>query len=107
MVDHAQPILDRVGGASAHAARQTPKSLERIFGWALQEALLFPVVALFAIALLGNLPRELFQDGWLVILGGREIVAHGLPSHDTLAIWTHGRVWVDQDRKSTRLNSSH
>jgi len=96
MVDHAQPILDRVGGASAHAARQTPKSLERIFGWALQEALLFPVVALFAIALLGNLPRELFQDGWLVILGGREIVAHGLPSHDTLAIWTHGRVWVDQ-----------
>src|SRR5207247_1325754 len=35
-------------------------------------------------------------DTWLVVLGGREIVAHGLPSHDTLAIWTHGREWVDQ-----------
>jgi hypothetical protein len=96
MVDHVQPIVDRVGVASARPARTAPGSLERVFAWASQEALLFPVVALFVIALVGNLPRELFQDGWLVILGGREIVQHGLPSHDTLAIWTDGRAWVDQ-----------
>jgi hypothetical protein len=54
------------------------------------------VVALFFIGVAGNLPRELFQDTWMVILGGREIVDHGLPSHDTLTVWTQGREWVDQ-----------
>jgi hypothetical protein len=35
-------------------------------------------------------------DSWLTLLAGREIVAHGLPSHDTLAILSDGRPWVDQ-----------
>src|SRR5207244_9008095 len=64
--------------------------------WTNKEAVLFPIVALFVIGLLGNMPGELLSDSWLVILGGREIVQHGLPHHDTLAIWTHGREWVDQ-----------
>jgi hypothetical protein len=96
MVEHVQPIVDRVGEASARRAGARRRPLERSLGWAGREALLFPVVALFLIALAGNLPRELFQDSWLTILGGREIVQHGLPSHDTLAIWTQGREWVDQ-----------
>ena len=94
MVEHVQPIVDRVGGVSTRQVRRRP--LERAFAWGAKDALLFPVVALFFIALAGNLPRELFQDSWLVILGGREVVQHGLPSHDTLAIWTQGREWVDQ-----------
>ena len=96
MVEHVQPIVDRVGEAPARREAADRRSLERTLGWAGREALLFPVVALFLIALAGNLPRELFQDSWLTILGGREIVQHGLPSHDTLAIWTQGREWVDQ-----------
>lgn len=35
-------------------------------------------------------------DSWLTLLGGRELVAHGLPHHDSLAIMSHGRRWVDQ-----------
>ena len=35
-------------------------------------------------------------DSWLTLLAGREIVAHGLPRHDTFAVMTHGREWVDQ-----------
>jgi hypothetical protein len=35
-------------------------------------------------------------DSWLTLLAGREIVAHGLPRHDTLAVMTHGRTWVDE-----------
>jgi hypothetical protein len=35
-------------------------------------------------------------DSWLTLLAGREIVRHGLPSHDTLAVMSHGRPWVDQ-----------
>jgi hypothetical protein len=27
---------------------------------------------------------------------GREVVQHGLPSHDVLTVWAHGRTWVDQ-----------
>ncbi len=96
MVEHVQPIVDRVGEAPARRAATSGRSLERSLAWVGREALLFPVVALFLIALAGNLPRELFQDSWLTILGGREVVQNGLPSHDTLAIWTQGREWVDQ-----------
>src|SRR5438445_4483469 len=96
MVDHVQPILDRVGALPARPAAARTGSLARLRAWASKETLLFPVVALFFIGVAGNLPSELFQDGWLVILGGREVVQHGLPSHDSLTIWTHGREWVDQ-----------
>src|SRR5688572_26980309 len=96
MVEHVQPSLDRAGGRSAREARPRRRPLERALLWASREALLFPMVALFYIGLVGNLPYELFQDTWMVILGGREVVEHGLPSHDTLTIWTQGREWIDQ-----------
>jgi hypothetical protein len=96
MVEHVQPSLDQAGGRSAREARPRRRSLERAWLWVSREALLFPMVALFYIGLAGNLPYELFQDTWMVILGGREVVEHGLPSHDTLTIWTQGREWIDQ-----------
>jgi hypothetical protein len=95
MVDHVQPIVDRVGALPA-LPETRDGSIARLRAWATREALVFPVVALFFIGIAGNLPSELFQDGWLVILGGREIVQHGLPTHDSLTIWTHGGEWVDQ-----------
>jgi hypothetical protein len=95
MVDHAQRAMDRLTApAGGREARTLP--LSRRLGWAFDEAVLFPIVALFIVGLLGNIPGELLSDSWLVVLGGREIVQHGLPHHDTLAIWTHGRAWVDQ-----------
>jgi hypothetical protein len=57
------------------------------------------VVMLFSAAvylLVANLPSGVQSDGWLALLAGREIVAHGLPSHDTLTVWAHGRQWIDQ-----------
>jgi hypothetical protein len=35
-------------------------------------------------------------DSWLTLLGGREVVAHGLPHHDSWAILSHGHQWIDQ-----------
>src|SRR3569623_3290150 len=35
-------------------------------------------------------------DGWYAFLGGDVVGQHGLPSHDTLTVWGHGRRWVDQ-----------
>src|SRR5262249_56251427 len=32
----------------------------------------------------------------MALLSGREIVQHGLPTHDALTVWAHGRRWIDQ-----------
>jgi hypothetical protein len=91
MVDHAEHMLD-------HAAERPARvlSIPRSLAWTNNEAVLFPIVGLFVLGLLGNMPGELLSDTWLVILGGREVVQHGLPHHDTLTLWSHGRTWVDQ-----------
>ena len=57
--------------------------------------LLVVAVALWCL-LLVFLPAEMSPDGWYAFLGGDVIVHHGLPSHDTLTVWGHGRRWVDQ-----------
>ena len=54
------------------------------------------VLGAFAVAMLVALRTGLAADGWLALLSGREIVRGGLPSHDTLTIWAHGRDWADQ-----------
>jgi hypothetical protein len=53
-------------------------------------------VAAFAIVLITNLRTALAADGWMALLSGRVVAQHGLPSHDTLTVWAHGRDWVDQ-----------
>lgn len=47
-----------------------------------------------AFALWGS--RALTTDGWLSLAAGREIVRHGLPSHDHWTVLAQGRSWVDQ-----------
>src|SRR5438477_13146609 len=54
------------------------------------------VVAAFAAVLIAHLRTALAADGWMALLSGRVVAQHGLPSHDTLTIWAHGRKWVDQ-----------
>jgi hypothetical protein len=54
------------------------------------------VLGAFAIAMLASLRGGLQADGWMALVSGREIAAHGLPSHETLTVWAHGRRWVDQ-----------
>lgn len=96
MVDHVQPVVDPVARPQPGRISAGAERVELALEWASTHAVLFPVAAFFLVGVTGNLPSELFQDGWLAILGGREIVAHGLPSHDALTIWTQGREWVDQ-----------
>jgi hypothetical protein len=93
VVDHVQPIVDQ---PARGLLVPRERALERFLAWACGHAVLFPIVALFVIGVAGNLPQELLQDTWLAVLGGREIVHHGLPSQDTLTIWAQGRDWVDQ-----------
>jgi hypothetical protein len=53
-------------------------------------------VAAFAVVMLLALRHGLVVDGWMALVSGREIAQHGLPSHDPLTVWAHGRRWVDQ-----------
>jgi hypothetical protein len=54
------------------------------------------VVAAFAVVLVTHLRTSLAADGWMALLSGREVAQQGVPSHDTLTVWAHGRSWVDQ-----------
>ena len=54
------------------------------------------VLSAFAIVTLVQLPAALVQDGWMALVSGRFVAHHGLPSHETLTVWAHGRRWTDQ-----------
>src|SRR5215213_2305070 len=58
----------------------------------------FPALVLAAmlVFLLRLTPHQLVADSWLALVAGREIVDNGLPAGDTLAVWTHGTTWIDQ-----------
>jgi hypothetical protein len=75
------------------AAKQTV--VGRVAGLLEEDGTVVVVVAAFAATLITHLRTALAADGWMALLSGR-VVAHGLPSHETLTIWAHGRDWVDQ-----------
>ena len=70
-------------------------ALARVAGMLEENGTVVVIVAAFAAVLITHLRTALAADGWMALLSGR-VVAHGLPSHDTLTIWAHGRTWVDQ-----------
>ncbi len=61
-----------------------------------QNGTLVLVVCASVYLFVSRLHNSLAADSWMVLLSGREIAQHGLPSHDSITIWAHGRPWVDQ-----------
>ena len=83
--------------APAHgktAEKQT--AVARVAGMLEENGTVVLIVAAFAAVLITHLRTALVTDGWMALLSGRVVAEHGLPSHDTLTIWAHGRTWVDQ-----------
>jgi hypothetical protein len=70
--------------------------LDRLAGMLRREGLLLGTVAMFVVFWSAAAPDAVVPDSWLTLLGGREVAGHGLPHHDTLAVISHGRQWVDQ-----------
>jgi hypothetical protein len=60
-----------------------------------QEGLLVGLVAVVTGISLARLAREVTQDTWLSLLGGRIIVHSGL-HHDSLTYFSKGMPWIDQ-----------
>jgi hypothetical protein len=81
-----------VAGTSAPAGRLHARGLALLE----RESGVVAVFALYVVVVLAALPQTLVQDSWLTLVSGREIAQHGLPSTDTLTVWSHGKPWVDQ-----------
>jgi hypothetical protein len=80
----------REGGASLRARAAA------VADWLGREAFLVVLFAIYVVGLTWSLPSHLASDTWMTFAFGREIVHHGLPHHDALTVWAHGRTWVDQ-----------
>jgi hypothetical protein len=61
-----------------------------------ENGLLIIVLGAFAVVFVLSLNKQLVVDGWMAIVSGRWIAQHGLPSHDTLTVLTHGHRWTDE-----------
>jgi len=61
-----------------------------------REGLLVLLVGGYAGLLFGLAGLLVSTDSWYALVGGRFIVRHGLPSHNTITLWAHGAKWVDQ-----------
>src|SRR5438876_2267287 len=60
------------------------------------EAFLIVLFAIYLVGITRSMPGQIASDTWMTLVYGREVAHHGLPHHDTLTIWAHGRTWVDQ-----------
>src|SRR5436190_14543198 len=60
------------------------------------EAFLIVLFAIYLVGVTRSLPTQIASDTWMTLAYGREVAHHGLPSHDTLTVWAHGRTWIDQ-----------
>jgi hypothetical protein len=70
--------------------------LSHLAAWISRECLLVIAVALVAALWSLDWTGLFAADSWLTLLGGREVVQHGIPRHDSLAVISHGREWIDQ-----------
>ncbi|MGH2862892.1 MAG: hypothetical protein ACRDLT_15510 [Solirubrobacteraceae bacterium] len=71
-------------------------SLTRLPDWLEARAMFVIAVSLVLVISLMGIPSHLSQDGWLGLIGGRVVAAHGIPTHDYFAHMTDGVRWVDQ-----------
>ena len=82
----------RIPAGAVNAERK----VGRLAGLLEEDGTVVLVVAAFAAVLITHLRTALAADGWMALLSGRVVAKHGLPSHDTLTVWAHGRSWIDQ-----------
>jgi hypothetical protein len=68
----------------------------RALDWLQARALFVTAVAAVIALSAAGIPNHLAQDGYLALVAGRIIAAHGIPHHDDLTVMAHGVRWIDQ-----------
>jgi hypothetical protein len=85
---HAEPV---------DAPDPTPGERGRFRRIVEEEYILVVLLAGFGLIFLLIFPPALVvNDSWLNLVSGREVVHHGLPSHDELTVYGLGARWTDQ-----------
>ncbi len=98
-VDHerTQAVLDTPGPMPATLIALPQAGLPRSYiRWLETHSLFIAGVAAVVVLSLAGVPAHLAQDGWLALVAGRIIAAHGIPQHDYLTVMAYGVHWVDQ-----------
>src|SRR5436853_2083825 len=91
------PVAPRAGrGFARPLDRFRHPALAAVVAWLEREAFLVVLLGIYLVGLGYDLPRQVVSDTWMTLTYGREVVQHGLPSHDALTVMAHGRTWVDQ-----------
>jgi len=80
-----------VGGGGRLAS-----SAARARDWVEARALFIVAVSAVLILTLAGIPQHLAQDGWLALVAGRLVAAHGVPHYDYFTVMAYGDHWVDQ-----------
>src|SRR5262245_33424539 len=74
-----------------------PRTESRLRRIAEEEHILVVLLAGFALIFLLIFPPALLvNDSWLNLMAGREVIEHGLPSHDHITLYGLGARWTDQ-----------
>jgi hypothetical protein len=68
----------------------------RLAAFLRDEGLLVAIAGVYGLIVLVRLSDELTQDSWFALVGGREIVHHGIPRIDHLTYLTSGHRWTNQ-----------
>lgn len=82
--------------APSHPRAPNPPRATRAIAWLQARALFVTGVAAVIALSAAGLPNHLAQDGYLALVAGRIIAAHGVPHHDYLTVMAHGVRWIDQ-----------
>src|SRR5438067_1905161 len=90
------PVAPRSGLASDRAHELWRSRGGSVAAFFEREAFLVVLFAIYLVGLTWNLPGQIASDTWMTLAYGREVAQHGLPSHDALTVWAHGRTWIDQ-----------
>jgi MFS family permease len=95
----------QAGAVAADPAQVTMESqpavldarpLTRLAAWTEAKAMFIVCVAAVIVISLQGIPSHFSQDGWLGLIAGRQIAAHGIPQHDYFTHMAYGVRWVDQ-----------
>src|SRR5438477_4988475 len=93
----AAPVRGALGLRRGHDFRLSRESRLGALAARLEhEAFIIVLFCIYLVGITQSLPGQIASDTWMTLMYGREVAQHGLPSHDTLTIWAHGRTWVDQ-----------
>src|SRR5262245_36558035 len=91
----SDPAKDGATPAGGGDVDRVPKG--RVRRIAEEEHILVVLLAGFGLIFLLVFPPALIvNDSWLNLVTGREVLHHGLPSHDTLTVYGSGATWTDQ-----------